>query len=383
MIVTGENIKDVIEQNRRAKYGGDLTPYEIFARLVNEMDYFENGPGLDWLSQVANEINEMRERGEYVIPRLWVNNSLVLYFLGIGTVNPLPPHGYCPHCHEYEWSIDGVHRDVCPKCGHTMIWDGFDLPFDLFKRGFERKGATLDFSALETKKIDDLRIQCFAQEGITLEIKMAKHLGLTQKDIESDLDWRSILGIAQACIKRMDDYLLSDSEAEAKGRFKGLHNLENMTICYCLCHSLPVTMGQVADVIAGCHGRGVANGNIALRHKGMRPRDVVLSRDGMYRWLTDKGLSADEVLRIIGEICFHGDGSLSKEGEDLLRSHGVDEEHIELFKGFHYMFYKGHCAAEMRLEYRLADIYLREPDRYFAVLAKAGEPFGSGHEKSK
>ena len=52
----------------------------------------------------------------------WMNgtagSSFILYLLGVTLGNPLPPHYYCPQCHQVIWQTDHV--------------DGFDLPPDRF-----------------------------------------------------------------------------------------------------------------------------------------------------------------------------------------------------------------------------------------------------------
>lgn len=55
------------------------------------------------------------------------NNLLLLYVLGLSSVNPLPRHFYCSDCKSISY-IEGV----CSKCGLELEQDGYNLPSELF-----------------------------------------------------------------------------------------------------------------------------------------------------------------------------------------------------------------------------------------------------------
>ena len=78
---------------------------------------------------------------------------------GITEVNPLSPHYYCPHCHYSDFDSEEVRAFAggcgwdmkdkdCPVCGHPLIKDGFDIPFETFLgfKGNKEPDIDLNFS---------------------------------------------------------------------------------------------------------------------------------------------------------------------------------------------------------------------------------------------
>lgn len=62
-------------------------------------------------------------------------SSLILYLLGITCGNPLPPHYYCPKCHQIRWDtghLDGLdlpQDKLCEQDGTPLIPDGHNIPW--------------------------------------------------------------------------------------------------------------------------------------------------------------------------------------------------------------------------------------------------------------
>ncbi|GBG96503.1 PolC-type DNA polymerase III [Lactococcus termiticola] len=119
-------------------YGNPL-PDLIDARLEKELRSIV-GNGFSVVYIISQElVKRSNERGYVVGSRGSVGSSLVATMIGITEVNPLPPHYRCPDCqyfHAFEGGECGSGYDMpddnCPNCGHKLIKDGHDIPFETF-----------------------------------------------------------------------------------------------------------------------------------------------------------------------------------------------------------------------------------------------------------
>ena len=112
------------EAELREQYGADM-PIAFAGRLATEKLETENSDfilHLDFLGKLS----ALAERANSMISvRGTVNSSLSSWLMHATTVNPLPPHQYCPHCH----------RVIL----HPEVADGWDLPAETCQCGSKLK----------------------------------------------------------------------------------------------------------------------------------------------------------------------------------------------------------------------------------------------------
>ena len=146
------DLTNLVFTNAKKRYGDPL-PEIIQKRLETELNgIISNGYSvIYWIAHKI--IKKTNEDGYIVGSRGSVGSSLVATMADITEVNPLPAHYICPHCHKFELTNEiypniksgyDLPDRICPECGHQMIHDGQNIPFETF----------LGFNANKTPDID-------------------------------------------------------------------------------------------------------------------------------------------------------------------------------------------------------------------------------------
>ena len=128
------NLYQKVQRGLREIYG-EVPDVFIQQRLKEEWIWFNQSNSL-WAIALLNYIVErLKILSINFSSRYSCNASLILYFLGISRINPLPPHYYCPTCNKVIWDkvvkcgLDLKKNKLCKFDESIMKIDGFDIPW--------------------------------------------------------------------------------------------------------------------------------------------------------------------------------------------------------------------------------------------------------------
>lgn len=370
-LLTKEVLEDLSLLKAKEIYG-DVLDVKIADRLRHETEELLRCCNLDRIAEVVEAMNAEKGKGHLYFSRLSQNNFLLFYLLGLGSVNPLPWHTYCPKCHAFYWGNSKT--DLCECCGESLKEDGYDLPFEPLLDEIKRNGLTFEFSSAKFHEHATLPIRYFESNLIQL----ATVLGFTQEEIEkNDVSWEDTEEVMK-CLT------LSDTESELRFYAK---KYKKMPICnhrpYIGIPDLGTALMEktfnddfecyesfddFVKVVAMIHGAGVVEANeyyVCDCFIASFIGDAIATRDELYHFLINSQLSKEDALLVYREVVSHCEGSLSKLSESKLKEAGVDEQYIDFMNRVTYLFYKGHSVAHTRLAVKVAKIYLEESLRYY------------------
>lgn len=394
------------EAELREQYGADM-PIAFAGRLATEKLETENSDfilHLDFLGKLS----ALAERANSMISvRGTVNSSLSSWLMHATTVNPLPPHQYCPHCHRvilHPEVADGwdLPAETC-QCGSKLKRDGHSIPFESVSRQIRSKGTSIEVDIPdEILDASQQLLQEYYEElfqvipvdyfGSEQPMKLYKYLLLSKEAMPPHTDSDGILHM------EMDEYhekyghcdsvlLVVSSESLRSCSAKNLGELLSpatldavyKTLVHQLSHTseaqfipeeaaaknrdiatalsdMPICFSKLLKYTALCFATGAWENNGAeLVKSGAAPiENLPACREDIWDILQayiDLPNNAGNGIALkfmdaarMGAYAQHG---MSPEDEALLRRCGVPDWFVAYVKNVRYLFPKGHCIDRL------------------------------------
>ena len=131
-----EALQIAIDEELTVRYGDHPDPL-IQKRIREEWHAMECTGTLPDIATLHEISMWLKENGYPYYLQHATGSSFIGYLLGIGSVNPLLPHFYCPKCKKVQWVSDeadgfDLPKDhVCPDDGTTLLVDGHNIPWQM------------------------------------------------------------------------------------------------------------------------------------------------------------------------------------------------------------------------------------------------------------
>ena len=140
---TRNDILKILDDIILSKYG-HFPAVEVISRYEKEKLAFANCSMLEILYCISALKTEAQTSGNKIKVMGALGSSFIAFLLGVTSINPLPPHYYCPKCRCTEFVSevrDGwdLPNKKCECCNVLLECDGHSLPFEVYRHVINKK----------------------------------------------------------------------------------------------------------------------------------------------------------------------------------------------------------------------------------------------------
>lgn len=146
-IMNKEKLWAAAEENLYSLYGNE-PDFTLINRFKTEKNFLRDTDAIVLFTALAHVRRLADEHQTLINVRGPINGSFTAWLTGATIINPLPAHTRCPKCHKvsyYPDVMDGwdLSADIC-SCGHSLIRDGHNLPFETYLDKVKTNFCTID-----------------------------------------------------------------------------------------------------------------------------------------------------------------------------------------------------------------------------------------------
>lgn len=347
-----EEIRSKIYTSAMQKYG-KIIPKEISERIEAELNVLQRDTELmcrfvtcsHLIERIKNETSAY-----YTECDIFTYSSLVAYLLGISMVDPLPPYYYCSECGHFEFIVGqscclDLPEKICKKCRTLM------------KKG----GYRITPMILITERSERIRISIVTSEKIlsagALEAEFAPMTGI-------DITYRGGITVLDSLEKRTgvdSTNMITDEEAQKNYleiiRKKDIIGIPGIYDSHRLCPVMScVDISTFSDIIkmnefSWNHGTW-NNYTCKSVKEGIPFSEIISCFDDLFFSFTDKGINANEALRITKGVGLCRD--LNEKDSYALQKKGIPEWIIDSIREIFCLTSKSYSCTILLIQLRLA-----------------------------
>ena len=296
-----------------------IVPDDVLRRVNEEKEYFVEHDLVEFLELSSIYVRNMKKQLENLNcchTRGVIGGSYVLYLLGINDINPLKRHQYYNE-----------------KLG--LVYDGYDISFEVFKKYFEKHNFNIELSYYKPSFT-----MTFGKHQLKFVFNKVTELAFACDNMIPELFDYSTLSYDEFILDTKDIKNIIDKKTLA------LINEYNV-----------INFEELQKVIALAWGKRVIEANKIIGRTALK--EMIVTFDDLYELLQDK--LGSELAISICDLANHKDGHCL-DIIDILRKNEIDDDLITFVEEFDYMTTKSQVVSEAKKLVKLLYAKMDSPE---------------------